>query len=326
MAKGTEPNDPVNPDDFEIIEGLPEPGDNRLAVLKVRIAETFRSLNRNGQRTAEDALELGHYFIEVKGIVGHGKFGAWIEEEDENGQRVNCEVSYRMANYYMALARSGKTPAIIANLGLRVAAETLGKHFDPETQKERKKTKGFEGYYHRVWNAKPPPKKVKEFKHELNKARREAIRSEQVAEEGRLDSNQDFPRPMQPGEALRVEWRAGIINRVAYVWALEYPIEPLRFKWIYREQTFGSFKNVETGEDEWHEDWYFDASSALEEGGYTWDDTVLWLRGVAAHQVVPAKFTRLLRDPIRTMILEDFWGLFADVLSGGIPVSHRGSI
>jgi hypothetical protein len=88
-----------------------------LASYKKELNEIHHRYKDHASRMAEDAIKAGNILIEVKRIVGHGKFGLWISD--------NCVFKERMAQYYMLIAESGLKSATVAVLGIRGAAKEV---------------------------------------------------------------------------------------------------------------------------------------------------------------------------------------------------------
>jgi hypothetical protein len=86
-----------------------------LARHKEELSDIYHRYKDRALRMADDAIRAGNILIEVKKIVGHGKFGWWIKN--------NCPFKERSAQYYMRIAEAGVKPATVALYGIRDAAE-----------------------------------------------------------------------------------------------------------------------------------------------------------------------------------------------------------
>ncbi len=74
----------------------------------------------NTETAAAETIATGHELIMVKARLKHGEYLAFVERE--------CGFSERTARYYVAAARSGKKPATVAVLGLKLTGERLETH------------------------------------------------------------------------------------------------------------------------------------------------------------------------------------------------------
>jgi hypothetical protein len=72
-----------------------------LSDIEVRIGTAHDECIAGIRVGAAKALEVGLLLIEAKKLVGHGKFGLWVEE--------NCHLSRRTAQRYMQMARGPKS-------------------------------------------------------------------------------------------------------------------------------------------------------------------------------------------------------------------------
>jgi hypothetical protein len=92
-------------------------GHNWLAAMAADIRALHAGIRRNAEQAARDTIEAGKLLIEAKQDLAHGQWEEWL--------RNNCDLSARTARRYMAVARSGLEPAIVADLGLTAAATAM---------------------------------------------------------------------------------------------------------------------------------------------------------------------------------------------------------
>jgi hypothetical protein len=92
-------------------------GHNWLAAVAADIRALHAGIRRNAEQAARDTIEAGKLLIEAKAGLEHGEWEDWL--------RQNCDLSARTARRYMAVARSGLEPAIVADLGLTAAAQAI---------------------------------------------------------------------------------------------------------------------------------------------------------------------------------------------------------
>lgn len=92
---------------------------NRLSVLAADILAAHSAIKRTTLETAERAVAAGHMLIEAKTAMPHGAWDDWLRD--------HAGLSARTARRYMQIARSGLETATVADLGIRGAAEQLGK-------------------------------------------------------------------------------------------------------------------------------------------------------------------------------------------------------
>ena len=88
-------------------------GHNRLFALADDIRTLHRSISRNAEQIARDAVEAGKALIEAKSLLPHGEWEAWLAD--------HVAISSRTARNYMRLARSGLDIGTVADLGLNAA-------------------------------------------------------------------------------------------------------------------------------------------------------------------------------------------------------------
>src|SRR4051794_5014264 len=94
----------------------PEPG--RLQRLRAAIElEHAHTLAAYGNAVAH-AIRAGELLLEVKGLVGHGRWLPWLAE--------NFPASVRTAQGYMRLARNPTDAQRVAHLGIAEALRALG--------------------------------------------------------------------------------------------------------------------------------------------------------------------------------------------------------
>jgi hypothetical protein len=117
---------------------LPSAGDNRLATLADGIRALHRSIVRDAEQIARDAIEAGKLLIEAKQALEHGQWGQWLRE--------NCDLSARTARRYMALARSDLQIGRVANLGLTAAAKAIATDQLRFERIDRLRRKGWEQF------------------------------------------------------------------------------------------------------------------------------------------------------------------------------------
>jgi hypothetical protein len=92
-------------------------GHNWLATLAADIRALHAGIRRSAEQAARDTIEAGKLLIEAKAGLAHGEWESWL--------RQNCDLSARTARRYMAIARSGLKPAVVADLGLTAAATAM---------------------------------------------------------------------------------------------------------------------------------------------------------------------------------------------------------
>jgi hypothetical protein len=71
--------------------------------LSRKASEAFAAHKMHGRRSLAEARRCGQLLLEIKLLVPHGKFGAWVEN--------HCGCTHRMADYLMRLAASYPTEA-----------------------------------------------------------------------------------------------------------------------------------------------------------------------------------------------------------------------
>ena len=102
-------------------------GDNRLPVLAAQIKIEHAGVKAAAQVAAEHAIKAGHALIEAKELVSHGQWLPWL--------RANVGFSDRTAQLYMKIVRLGFKSATVADLGLKMAANTIAiietRNYDP---------------------------------------------------------------------------------------------------------------------------------------------------------------------------------------------------
>ena len=76
-------------------------GDNRLPVLAAEICKAHAEVQAAGKTAIERAIQAGHALIEAKGLLKHGEWLPWL--------RAHCNISERMAQRYVRLARNRAT-------------------------------------------------------------------------------------------------------------------------------------------------------------------------------------------------------------------------
>jgi protein gp37 len=93
---------------------------NSLADLAARIRTAART-------TLEHAIQVGELLIEAKRLVAHGDWTTWLEG--------NCDLSERMAQNYMRLARHPSKPKLVSDLDptIKGAIKSLAKPKPEET-------------------------------------------------------------------------------------------------------------------------------------------------------------------------------------------------
>lgn len=117
---------------------LPSAGHDRLATLADDIRALHRSIVRDAEQIARDAIEAGKLLIEAKQALEHGQWGQWLRE--------NCDLSARTARRYMALARSDLQIGHVANLGLTAAATAIATDQLRFERIDRLRRKGWEQF------------------------------------------------------------------------------------------------------------------------------------------------------------------------------------
>jgi len=90
---------------------------NSLADLAARIQQEHEAAVSAVKRGCEHAIAAGKLLIEAKGLIGHGRWLAWLRE--------HCQVSARTAQTYMQIARLAPDAQRVADLPLRRAALQL---------------------------------------------------------------------------------------------------------------------------------------------------------------------------------------------------------
>ena len=81
---------------------LPSAGHDRLATLADDIRALHRSIVRDAEQIARDAIEAGKLLIEAKQALEHGQWGQWLRE--------NCDLSARTARRSMAPGCGSEPP------------------------------------------------------------------------------------------------------------------------------------------------------------------------------------------------------------------------
>lgn len=100
-----------------------EVGQSRLSHLAALINEKTRKAEHAARSAVENAMAAGELLTRAKKEVPHGEWGQWIA--------LNCEVSARTAQAYMALSRrmpmlSDAEAQRVADLPLREAVKAIG--------------------------------------------------------------------------------------------------------------------------------------------------------------------------------------------------------
>lgn len=126
---------PPNPPNLD-----PAANADRLAVLLREIKNAKENIKRRSLAMAEEYLRIGRSLIEIKEIVGHGRFGWYLDQ--------HCAVKHRQANYYMRAVQFGFTPHDIWERGLTGAKDYVesminagGRRRSPSIPKGKPKSK-----------------------------------------------------------------------------------------------------------------------------------------------------------------------------------------
>ena len=98
-------------------------GDNRLAVLAAEIRIAHAGVIAAATVAAERAIEAGKALTEAKELVPHGQWLPWLKE--------HCQLSVRTAQVYMKIVRLGLTAPVVADVGLKGAADVICVIHDP---------------------------------------------------------------------------------------------------------------------------------------------------------------------------------------------------
>ena len=98
-------------------------GDNRLAVLAAEIRVAHAGVVAAATVAAERAIEAGTALTEAKELVPHGQWLPWLKE--------HCQLSVRTAQVYMKIVRLGLTAPVVAEMGLKGAADAICVLHDP---------------------------------------------------------------------------------------------------------------------------------------------------------------------------------------------------
>jgi hypothetical protein len=277
-------------------------GHDPLPAIREAIQEQWGNYKKNALATAQALVEVGKRLIEAKAIVGHGRFGDWVNE--------NCPFSYRSGHTYMRLARlvdeQGLKVATIANLGLR-AAEAL------EANRDGRELTGFKRVdVSPAWSPTKVPSMIVTKKlpgTEIDRRIKTRIHDEEVADKGRGE----WPRPEQPGELLIVSW-PGPPERRAFVWSMD---KGVHFRWIWIESGFVWSSDESEGDDDHKQLELFAFAAEGDDEGEDISyckvspDRVTWDQVTTTYQADPdkdeRKFELCVRDPLRTEILDLWW-------------------
>jgi len=130
-------------DEIELKTGLPEPQapasplteeerDQRLEVIKARVIGIYPRYKKYARRMHTIMVEMGQLLIEAKTIVGHGRFGTWVNE--------NMPFSHSTAINYMKLVRDLKFTRL-ANLALQGTVDAVEAHFEKKSVAQSRKWK-----------------------------------------------------------------------------------------------------------------------------------------------------------------------------------------
>lgn len=97
-------------------------GDNRLPMLAVVAREAHEGVLGAAKTAAERSIEAGNALLEAKALLPHGQWLPWLRE--------HCNIPERTAQLYMKIAESGLKSAIVADIGLKMAASSLSRLVD----------------------------------------------------------------------------------------------------------------------------------------------------------------------------------------------------
>ncbi len=116
---------------MEILPALStSPTETSLTDLAARIQAAHEAATTSMRRGCEHAINAGRLLIEAKNQVPHGQWLHWLKK--------HCQVSERMAQHYMTLARHFEAnPQRVADLPMRQAIKVITA---PERLKHNKQT------------------------------------------------------------------------------------------------------------------------------------------------------------------------------------------
>lgn len=87
-----------------------------------------REISRLHQETTRNILEIGRRLLEVKPLLGHGVFGAWI--------RTECGFSERTANRYMNAAKAFRNSDTVSEISISVMHALSSPKLDDVSRRE----------------------------------------------------------------------------------------------------------------------------------------------------------------------------------------------
>ncbi len=94
------------------------PTEASLTDLAARIQAAHEAATTTMRQGCEHAIKAGRLLIEAKNQVPHGQWLRWLQK--------HCQVSERMAQYYMTLARAFEAnPQRVADLAMREAIKVI---------------------------------------------------------------------------------------------------------------------------------------------------------------------------------------------------------
>ena len=270
---------PLVPAEVEV--ELDEPSIARLEVLKTRVIDRAGGPKRSAIQIVQDWVADGEDLLEIKQLVGHGRFGHWVNQ--------NFQFTHGTALNRMRLAkavRNGMKIEIIAKLGLAAALKLVAPRVEPAGRKRRLAEAAFlrlsdEEQERRLWIAHAAQELL--FVDDDDIARHEHI----VGGLNQTVANREWPRPLEDWQAVIVQWE--VLGNTAYIWLRRSASAQYKLLWWQLDRS-----NLP-----WE-------SRVIQRAG-PWENIHECLCELSDRFGKDGWYTILVADPIRTDILEAWW-------------------